>query len=740
MSSFALNTALQKNIRKRYIIALSVIAVLISISALTIQYVLSAQEQDAEVINIAGMQRMLSQKIALKVAKLSYAIGEQDLAREKLKASISKFEDNHWYLVNPDERGSDGQALSSKVYNMYFDGRPNLHDRVRNYILQAQTVLDGELTAETIAAFSTDNTEKLLFDLNAIVKQFELEAKSRVQFISNVEMAIWLLALSVLVLEVFIIFRPLEKIITSSVGQVEEEKKRAEQLAEEAQQASVAKSRFLASMSHELRTPMNGLFGMIELAQVETDEQKRQSFLGKAKHSGKILLALINDILDISKIESGKLRIESIDFELHVLLDSCLSPFTISCGRKNIEFEFKALTELPLWVKGDSLRISQVMNNLLSNALKFTENGKISVEVGVSIKNKQFLLTFSVKDSGIGIPESKQESVFEKFTQVDSSTTRMFGGTGLGLAITRELCEMMGGEIILTSEVGKGSHFTANIPLTPVSKSNEMKMPDLKSDSITCAIIDDLETSRKYLELVLEQVGVSSESFECGRTFLDEEPDVEKYFCLFIDLHMPTMDGVELAKNLKAKFGKKCPPLVMISAATEEIYDKGGHRNLFWKVYPKPINQELIKRDLVTAINQSESQSKKRKTLSILMAEDNDINAQIVIHMLSREGHKIKHVQDGKAAVNQVKQGGYDLILMDVNMPIMDGLAASKVIKYELELSIPIVALTANAYESDKQASLDSGMAYHVTKPIDKDELIQTIEKASQDAEASEKA
>ncbi len=720
---------LRTEIRKRYVISLLLIALLVTFSELFIGFKLNRQVDDSNVINLSGSQRMLSQKIALYAITLETDNQNQSENLLKFKAAVLQFERNHNELVSRVNSASENGELSDKLNTLYFGQKPSLHDRVQLYIIESKRFGEGLVSTDDAVVFNPSFTESLLVDLDQIVNQFESESEHKLGQIMNVETFIWLTVLVILVIIAVFVFGPLEAQILAHTESIEKDKHKAVLLKDIAEKATKAKTDFLANMSHELRTPLNGVLGMIALAEEEAMQVKRNNYLEKAKESGLHLSSIVDDLLNISKIETGDFEVSPRDFELPVVLDNCLAPFAIACERKNLKFQFIASTDLPIWVRTDDARLVQVINSLLDNAIKFTSSGSITVTAGVIMDNG-LTLEISVQDTGIGLNEDKHEFIFEKFVQVDGSSTREYGGTGIGLAVCKEFVELLGGEVRLESQLGIGSTFHIRVPLGQPDNRVTFQSKSIPTVGKRCAVIDDLETTCQYMQLVLKQVGMEVDIFSSAEELLKKDHEIENYFAIFVDLHMPKMDGLELAKGLHARFGKKCPKLAMISAASDEMTSVQYHVDLFWKIYTKPINPYSITRDLKIAMGEQKFKEVNREKIKILVVEDNEINAMIVKHMLEAYGHKVEHVENGQLAVERVQMEEFDLVLMDVDMPVMDGLQATRIIKNELRKEIPIVALTANAFDADIRASIDAGMSFHVTKPINKAVLMEAIQKA----------
>jgi signal transduction histidine kinase/CheY-like chemotaxis protein len=706
-------------IKTRYIIALCLIALTVSSSALILNYIFKTQENDAYIVNIAGQQRMLSQRIALFITRLSYCPADSLSLQDSLITSIEQFQNNQLYLSALD-------SLPLEVKALYF-GPANLVKDSDTYVQQAKEFLESEQSCGQLPLhFTTTQSDSLLFRLNQAVEAFEAAASQRVLHVKQIEMFLWIFTLLLLLLEALFIFRPMEIKIKRNLASLNTALHKAEEAEQQALKASKAKSEFLASMSHELRTPMNGLFGMIELA--IDNPIKSNDYLKKAKSAGNQLLVLINDLLDLSKIEAGKLRIERAPFDLLQLIDDVSSIQSATCRLKNLDFIYNKQTDLPLHIIGDPTRIAQVMHNLLSNAAKFTDKGCVELRIGVYIKDKKLWLTIVVQDSGIGISADKIQHIFNKFEQADQSTTRLYGGTGLGLSIANELTHLMQGSLTVESTEGEGSCFTFALPIEIDHTNSENFAPKVK---LHCAIVDDLQTSRDYLSHLTTSKGFYTETFSDAKSFLNS--NIKQFDVLILDLSMPNIDGVELIEKLIERDINPLPYIILISAVIEHLDCSNKIRSLIWRTHAKPIHRQELESDLRELQNLHHRLDNENTALSshhhILVVEDNEINAEVVKTILQSSGYQVSVASDGQKALNACIFEKFDLILMDMQMPVMDGISATIKLRTELNFTQPIVALTANAFAEDRERCMQAGMVDLIAKPIDKVALLSCIRK-----------
>lgn len=522
-----------------------------------------------------------------------------------------------------------------------------------------------------------------------------------------------------------------------------------------AEQADLSKGRFLANMSHEIRTPMNAIIGMAELAQNTELTPVQREYIQTIETSAYSLLAIINDILDFSKIEAGKLELCFLSLSLTDCVCGSVHSLAPQAHARGLELVCSIPPDIPDHLVGDPERIRQVLINLVGNAIKFTHEGEIVVEVRMESRSAhQVLLHFSVSDTGIGIPWDKQKTIFCAFEQADSSTSRTYGGTGLGLAITSQLVELMGGSIWVESSPGKGSVLNFRLPLE--IQSAAAPTPSADSQALQGArvlIVDDNATNRRILEELLLQWGLAPYAVDSGRSALEALQGHHTlgtpFAIVLVDCMMPEMDGFQVADAIKTNPELASIHIIMLTSALPDYSAEKCRAAGIETCLLKPIHrsnlysaiQELLSgASTGTFSAQDASRRKARKTerpLRILLAEDNAFNQKVASGMLSAMGHITSLVTNGAEAVKAFTRGGFDVILMDVQMPFMDGLEATGAIR-ELEKDgdtrIPIVAMTAHAMAGDRERCLASGMDGYVAKPINREELFCTLESIASDA------
>jgi len=513
-----------------------------------------------------------------------------------------------------------------------------------------------------------------------------------------------------------------------------------------AQDANKAKTAFLSNMSHEILTPMNAIIGLDSIALNDPDTPPRtREYLEKIGTSAEHLLGLINDILDMSRIESGRLALKNEEFSFRKLIEAVNTMFSGQCQDKGLEYQCRINSEIDDYYIGDNMKLRQVLINILGNAVKFTpKGGKVKLQIERTAKfDGKSTICFTISDTGIGMSEEYLPKVFDTFSQEDSSTTNKYGSSGLGMAITKSIVEIMNGNIRVHSKKGAGTTFTVTVTLSDSGRTEIQGDEEIHPSEMTVLVIDDDPVARKHAQLILEKAGIYSETADSGRQAVEmvklRHARMEPYNLILVDWKMPEMDGVETTRQIREAVGHESAIIILTAYRWDDVLEEAISAGVD-SFLPKPLFAAAVLDEFKSALMRKNIPTKKQQTKAeltgkhILLAEDVAVNAEIILMVLQMRGMTVDHAENGKIAAELFAshpEGYYDAVLMDMRMPVMDGLEATRTIRAmdraDAKL-IPIIALTANAFDEDVQRSMQAGLNAHLSKPVQPDTLFETLE------------
>lgn len=742
-----------------YIAALSLVAILALTSYFIVHRKLEAREQDGAIINLAGKQSMLAERLARTAIALALDRDPEKIRvnLESMRVSLKELRESHARLVV-------SSMNTEEIDHIYAENERYFRSLSGSTAAILTNSGDGSGRLPSIE----DEQLRILREsrphyqagMERILGLYEEHSRERIVGLQQTETICVSLLILTLILEGAFIFKPLTAVIDrtfknliSARHEVEEKNGQLDFALLEAQTSAKAREIFLATMSHEIRTPMNGVIGMTSLLLDTPLTRDQRDLVQTIRISGDALLHVINDILDFTKIQSGKMELEMIPFDLSQCIEDTLDILAPLALSKHLDLSYNLEDGVPQHVIGDPYRLRQVLINLVGNALKFTTEGEVAVECSLAeatplIAGTTIRLCIAVRDTGIGIPEDGLGRLFESFTQMDATTTRKHGGTGLGLAISKRLSELMGGDIDVISDVGEGSTFILRLPFKIAEMQTERSLLSFLQvirDKLIL-IVDDNPTNLKIFDRLCRKWEARTRIFRAPREalawFRENRPDL-----VLTDMFMPEMDGLHFAEELRRAEAERYAervrvPIVLASSGGYHSEDPRCAAVELSARLTKPVRIRSLLQALAEALTTTDTQPHsitpapgapstdfaRKNPHRLLLVEDNKLNQKVALRLLASLGYSADVAEDGYAAIDACRQKSYNLVFMDIQMPNLDGFAATRMIQREMGDSAPrIVAMTANAMEDTRGEVTEAGMSDYVSKPIRMEELKRVL-------------